>query len=188
MKWPWENISFYIQVCYYPYRGVACSNWTNRQAWTGKRPIPTLAMWKVWLPTFIASCPEISECSTGLWGSLQRIILFMSGVIIVFTTFITMPGVPTMQSIICGRSAMELSVPSIHFLKTIHRKNWSVSAGTTRMKKTLPKLPCIVKNYGCCELFICSNWLNDTVIFHFWHVRMLWMKSTAWKRLLSMKW
>ena len=21
----------------YPYRGVACSNWTNRQAWTGKR-------------------------------------------------------------------------------------------------------------------------------------------------------
>ena len=33
--------------------------------------------------------------------------------------------------------------------------------------KTLPKLPCIVKNYGCCELFICSNWLNDTVIFHF---------------------
>lgn len=53
------------------------------------------------------------------------------------------------------------------FLETIHRKNWSVSAGTTRMKKTLPKLPCIVKNYGCCELFICSNWLNDTVIFHF---------------------
>lgn len=53
------------------------------------------------------------------------------------------------------------------FLENYSQENWSVSAGTTRMKKTLPKLPCIVKNYGCCELFICSNWLNDTVIFHF---------------------
>ena len=82
-------------------------------------------------------------------------------------TFIIMPGVPIMQSTICGRSVMELSVPLIHFSKTIPKRGWSVSVGMIRMKKILPKLLCIVKNCGCCGLSTCSNWPNDTEIFHY---------------------
>ena len=84
-----------------------------------------------------------------------------------FTTFIIMPGVPIMQSTICGRSVMELSVPLIHFSKTIPKRGWSVSVGMIRMKKILPKLLCIVKNCGCYGLSTCSNWPNDTEIFHY---------------------
>ena len=53
------------------------------------------------------------------------------------------------------------------FLENYSQERLERSVGMIRMKKILPKLLCIVKNCGCCGLSTCSNWPNDTEIFHY---------------------
>ena len=53
------------------------------------------------------------------------------------------------------------------FLENYSQERLERSVGMIRMKKILPKLLCIVKNCGCYGLSTCSNWPNDTEIFHY---------------------